>query len=96
MLRFSSSYTGRNEFIRRYTSLTLCFIGIAKHLLEIHEKWFEGSPSFLNDGTEYVPELDHEESQYTGEPSKEIDRNWELLHWGESFHGLQLLSLFGH
>lgn len=57
----------------------------AKHLIQIEEKWFEGSPRFLNDGTEYVPKSESEESQYTGEPSRAIDRSWELLHWGRFF-----------
>ena len=65
----------------------------AKHLIEVTEKWFEGSPSFLNDGTEYVPEPEHEEVQYTGEPSRQIDRNWELLHWGETLSDLPILIL---
>jgi len=59
--------------------------GAATHLIEVEEQWFEGAPRFSSDGTEYMPGEGHEDSGYTGEPSKAIDDNWELLHWGEIF-----------
>jgi len=60
-------------------------IGPVQHLIEVEEKWFEGSPRFQNDGKEYVPEPEYEQSQYTGKPSQAVDHNWELLHWGEIY-----------
>ncbi|TIC95047.1 hypothetical protein CH35J_008771 [Colletotrichum higginsianum] len=59
----------------------------AKHLIEVEEKWFEASPAFLDDGFEYIPEREDgtQRLKYVGEPSKEIDHNWEQLHWGRFF-----------
>ncbi|KAF4816065.1 Cyclochlorotine biosynthesis protein O [Colletotrichum siamense] len=51
------------------------------------EKWFEASPAFLDDGFEYVPEREDgtPRTKYVGEPTKDIDHNWEQLHWGRFF-----------
>ncbi|WDK18394.1 hypothetical protein CGRA01v4_09679 [Colletotrichum graminicola] len=59
----------------------------AKHAIHLQEKWFEGSPVFHDDGQEYVPEPEDgdQRPKYVGEPSKEIDHNWEQLHWGRFF-----------
>ncbi|KAF3809449.1 hypothetical protein GCG54_00012730 [Colletotrichum gloeosporioides] len=58
-----------------------------KHLIELEEKWFEASPAFLDDGFEYVPEREDgtPRTKYVGEPTKDIDHNWEQLHWGRFF-----------
>lgn len=57
----------------------------AKHLIRIEERQFQGSPHFLEDGTEYVPDLadGKPRTQYVGDPSKEIDNAWDRLHEGE-------------
>ncbi len=56
----------------------------AKHLIRIEERVFQGSPRFLDDGTEYVPEPadGKPRTQYVGDPSEEIDNAWNRLHQG--------------
>jgi hypothetical protein len=56
----------------------------AKHLIMTEERVFQGSPRFLEDGTEYVPgPADGKpRPQYVGDPSEEIDNAWDRLHQG--------------
>jgi hypothetical protein len=56
----------------------------AKHLIKIEEHLYQGSPRFLEDGTEYVPEPadGKPRTQYVGDPNEEIDNAWDLLHQG--------------
>ena len=56
----------------------------AKAIIRVDDRMFEGSPRFRNDGTEFVPEPADGRSrpQYVGEPSKEIDDAWDVLHQG--------------
>lgn len=58
----------------------------AKHLIKVEKRKFEGSPKFLDDGTEYVPEPpdDNPHPVYVGTPSREVDHEWAMLHWGRS------------
>ncbi|KAI4863016.1 hypothetical protein F4820DRAFT_428419, partial [Hypoxylon rubiginosum] len=62
-------------------------LGPAKRLIKLEERLFTGSPAFLDDGTEYVPPPPDgiPRPKYVGEPSREIDHNWALLHWGRFF-----------
>ncbi|KAK3935486.1 hypothetical protein QBC46DRAFT_397382 [Diplogelasinospora grovesii] len=58
----------------------------AKHLIQVSEVDFKGSPKFGADGTEYVPSSHgHDDVRYVGEPSRAIDHAWALLHWGRFF-----------
>lgn len=70
---FSQGY--RNEF------------NAATHLIELEQRKFTGTPKFLDDGTEYVPEPRDGVPlpKYVGAPSKEIDHEWSMLHWGTSY-----------
>ncbi|GJC96325.1 hypothetical protein CH63R_08367 [Colletotrichum higginsianum IMI 349063] len=56
----------------------------AKHI-ELEVTTFEGTPGFMDDGTEYIPgrEDGTQRLKYTGTPSREIDINWYNLHLGE-------------
>lgn len=61
----------------------------AKKVIKLEEYKFLGSPAFLDDGTEFVPEPTPGPiktlgvtDDYVGEPSKELDWNWNQLHWG--------------
>lgn len=57
----------------------------AKQLIRIEERLYQGSPRFLEDGTEYVPSPadGKPRTQYVGDPSEEIDNAWDRLHQGE-------------
>nr|A0A8J9R8Y7.1 RecName: Full=UstYa family oxidase phomYd; AltName: Full=Phomopsin biosynthesis cluster protein Yd [Diaporthe leptostromiformis]BDA39151.1 DUF3328 [Diaporthe leptostromiformis] len=64
----------------------------AKKVIKLEEYKFLGSPIFLDDGTELVPEPTPGPMKtlgvtdmYVGEPSKELDWNWNQLHWGRFF-----------
>jgi hypothetical protein len=56
----------------------------AKHLVMIEERLFQGSPRFMENGTEYVPEPTDGKprTRYVGDPSEEIDNAWDRLHQG--------------
>jgi hypothetical protein len=61
----------------------------ATKVIKLEEYKFLGSPAFLDDGTEFVPEPTPGAlktlgvtDMYVGEPSKELDWNWNQLHWG--------------
>ena len=56
----------------------------AKHLIRVEERLFQGSPRFLEDGTEYVPDPTDGKprTQYVGDPSGEIDKARDRLHQG--------------
>ncbi|SMY23684.1 unnamed protein product [Zymoseptoria tritici ST99CH_1A5] len=60
-------------------------LGPAKHLIELQRSVFVGSPEFRDDGTEYVPDDGVDRPVYVGEPSRSIDHEWALLHWGRFF-----------
>ncbi|KAF7186667.1 Cyclochlorotine biosynthesis protein R [Pseudocercospora fuligena] len=57
----------------------------AKAVIELHDTVFKGSPEFLDDGTEYVPDDGISRPVYVGEPRRSIDHEWALLHWGRFF-----------
>ncbi|KAH8654597.1 hypothetical protein BGZ60DRAFT_418842 [Tricladium varicosporioides] len=51
--------------------------GPAKHVVTTKRVLFEGSPVFYPNGTMHFPET--ASPKYVGEPSEEIDRNWDAL-----------------
>lgn len=70
----------------------------AKKVIELEEYKFLGSPAFLDDGTEFVPEPTPGPlktlgvtDMYVGEPSKALDWNWNQLHWGKCSTSWNLL-----
>lgn len=65
----------------------------AKHLIEVSEVGFRGSPRFRDDGSEYVPEDDRPAVAYVGTPRREIDHAWALLHWGTTCTSLPIGDL---
>ncbi|MCJ1357634.1 MAG: hypothetical protein MMC33_007630 [Icmadophila ericetorum] len=57
----------------------------ARHLIQVEQTTFKGSPHFRDDGSEYVPDDGGNEPQYVGEPSRAMDHAWALLHFGRFF-----------
>ena len=54
----------------------------AKQFIRTEERFFEGSPRFREDGTEYVPDSGKPRIQYVGDPNEEMDKAWDILHQG--------------
>ena len=54
-------------------------IEAARSAIKTHRVLFEGSPRFHPNGTMYYPGPAHNQPRYIGEPSQEIDDNWEAL-----------------
>jgi hypothetical protein len=83
-----SAWLGSQLYLVRYrSSFAQGFehgLEAAKHLIRIEERLFQGSPRFLEDGTEYVPDPadGKPRTQYVGDPSEEIDNAWDRLHQG--------------
>nr|A0A142I738.1 RecName: Full=UstYa family oxidase phomYd'; AltName: Full=Phomopsin biosynthesis cluster protein Yd' [Diaporthe leptostromiformis]AMR44290.1 DUF3328 protein [Diaporthe leptostromiformis] len=72
----------------------------AKKVIKLEEYKFLGSPIFLDDGTELVPEPTPGPMKtlgvtdmYVGEPSKELDWNWNQLHWDHCLNHLRQMIL---
>lgn len=88
LLALVSAWLGSQLYIVRYRgSFAHGFqheLAAARHLIRIEERLFQGSPRFLEDGTEYVPDSadGKPRTQYVGDPSDEIDSAWDRLHQG--------------
>ncbi|KAF2099745.1 hypothetical protein NA57DRAFT_75250 [Rhizodiscina lignyota] len=54
--------------------------GPARSHIEVELVRFTGGPSFLPNGSMYIPHPT--EKKYVGDPEPEIDQNWEELTWG--------------
>ncbi|EME78253.1 uncharacterized protein MYCFIDRAFT_144082 [Pseudocercospora fijiensis CIRAD86] len=69
------------------------------HLYEIEQRRFTGSVGFLPDGTKTLV-FDPAEPVYVGDPSPEIDRNWDELvedrYWSISEDEAKMLWGVGH
>lgn len=61
------------------------YLESARHLIQVEQVTFKGSPHFHEDGSEYVPDDGQNSPQYVGEPSRAIDHAWALLHFGRFF-----------
>ncbi|KAF0319653.1 hypothetical protein GQ607_013133 [Colletotrichum asianum] len=85
---FSTWLTARQTFMSHFGSFEMGyatdFKAAAEHI-ELHVSTFEGTPAFMDDGTEYIPGRKDgtERLKFTGTPSREIDVNWYDLHLGE-------------
>lgn len=53
----------------------------ARDAIEARQIRFNGSPSFYDNKTIFIPNPDP--VKYVGEPSPELDENWERLTWGQ-------------
>ncbi|KAF5495000.1 hypothetical protein CGCS363_v009268 [Colletotrichum siamense] len=85
---FSIWLTARRPFASHFgsfeTGYATDFKAATEHI-ELHVSTFEGTPAFMDDGTEYIPGRKDgtERLKFTGTPSREIDVNWYDLHLGE-------------
>ncbi|KAK3349073.1 hypothetical protein B0T25DRAFT_481486 [Lasiosphaeria hispida] len=80
--------TAELHAVRNHGSFAAGFrreLDAAKHLIQVSEVDFKGSPHFKDDGSEYVPEDRKPTVAYVGTPSRGIDHAWALLHWGRFF-----------
>jgi hypothetical protein len=59
--------------------------------IQIEEVMFTGSPIFEENGTYWTPNVNP--VNFVGEPSPEIDKNWDDLTWGMVFLRTRILLL---
>jgi hypothetical protein len=56
-------------------------LGSARHLIQVEQVDFTGSPHFREDGSGYVPD-EGNQPRYVGEPNRAMDHAWALLTFG--------------
>lgn len=73
-----------DAFIRAaFATEMLIHLAAARHQISIQHVRFDGSPSFTEEGEEYVPEHPGK-PRYVGEPSDEVDEAWNQITKGVS------------